>query len=113
VQVDSFEFSSRLNHCQFLARQKNESVTFGETTANEARIMNLPFELSSTGYLAQQFQTPVSKILDAASRLGIRASRLNGIAHFNAADVEKLRTALVSELQQREAASINQRSNIS
>jgi len=75
--------------------------------------MNPPIDISSIGHLAQLLQQPVARIRVVAAQLAICESRVNDVAYFSAADVELIRTALVSELQQRESASINQRSNIS
>ena len=71
------------------------------------------FELSSIGFLAQQLQAPVSRIMDAAGRLGIQPNRLNGVPYFSAADVELIRGELIAELRSRESHIIDQRSGIS
>lgn len=74
--------------------------------------MNLQIDISSSGYLAQTLQAPVSRILDAASRLGIQPNRVNGVPYFSSNDVERIREALMSQSQPTLPV-CDQRSNIS
>jgi len=69
-------------------------------------------DISSIGHIAQLLQQPVARIRAVAAELALAESRLNDVAYFDAADVERLRAALVSELQLREAAGFDQRSGI-
>ena len=74
--------------------------------------MNLPIlDISSSGFLAQQLQAPVSRIMDAAGRLGIQPNRINGVPHFTAEDVELIRAALNAGCPAPHV--MDQRSNIS
>jgi len=75
--------------------------------------MNPPINISSIGHLAQLLQAPVARIRVAAAQLGIVESRLNDVAYFSAADVERIRAAITLERQHRESVIHDQRSNIS
>jgi len=58
---------------------------------NETRI-------TSIGHLAGELQTPVSRLDEIAAALGITAaSEINGIPHFDAADVERIAERIRSE----------------
>ena len=75
--------------------------------------MTLPIDLSSIGFLCQQLQLPIARIRAAADRLAIEESRLNGVTHYSAADVERIREAILAEMRSRESHVLDQRSNVS
>ena len=78
----------------------------GQTMTHE------PFQLCSLGYSCQLLQVPISKIREAADRLGIRSSSINGVVHFSESDVDLIREALLAELRLRESQVHDQRSGI-
>ncbi len=53
-----------------------------------------PINLNSIGFASQQLQVPVDLIRAMAERLGLRASSINGVPHFNADDVERIRAGI-------------------
>ncbi len=56
--------------------------------------MKTGFDIMSLGYVAQTLQLPLAEIIAAAAKAGIPASRINGIAHYSATDVDKIRRVL-------------------
>ena len=75
--------------------------------------MHEHFEISSVGHIAQQLQAPVSQILNAADRLGIKPSFVNNVQYFCVEDVALIREGILAEMRLHELPIDNQCQNIS
>ncbi len=58
-----------------------------------------PFNINSIGFAAQQLQVPIDLIRETANALAVVPSRINGVVHFTADDVERIRAALMAQQQ--------------
>ena len=72
-----------------------------------------PFNINSIGFAAQQLQTPIDMIRATADSLGVVPSRINGVVHFNADDLERIRAALMMQQQSAVMPIVNPFTNIS
>ena len=72
-----------------------------------------PFNINSIGFAAQQLQTPIDRLRETANAIGVVPSHINGVVHFNAHDLEKIRAALMMQQQSAVMPIVNPFTNIS